>query len=157
MKQVLVIGAGKSTGVLIEYLLSEAERHDWSIKVVDQSVSAARRRIGDHSRGTAESLDACDGPQRDKLVSASDLVVSMLPAHLQGPVTQACLQFRRHLVSASYVSPEVQELAAAAVSIRVPSKSNNTAFNSLGRLMRVCSRVPCSSPIRLLGRVGNAW
>ena len=126
MKQVLVIGAGKSTGVLIEYLLSEAERHDWSIKVVDRSASAARRRVGDHSRGTAESLDACDGPQRDKLVSASDLVVSMLPAHLHGPVAQACLQFRKHLVSASYVSPEVHKLDAAA------EREEITLLNEMG-------------------------
>ncbi len=110
MKHVLVIGAGKSTGVLIEYLLSQAERDDWSVKVVDRSADAARRRVGDHARGTAESFDASDGPQRDKLVSASDLVVSMLPAHLHGPVARACLQFRKHFVSASYVSAEVREL-----------------------------------------------
>ena len=78
MKHVLVIGAGKSTGVLIEYLLSQAERDDWSVKVVDRSADAARRRVGDHPRGTTETFDASDGPQRDKLVSASDLVVSMV-------------------------------------------------------------------------------
>ena len=77
MKHLLVIGAGKSTGVLIEYLLSEAERHDWSVRVVDRFGDAARRRVGDHPRGTAEEFDASDGPRRDTLVSAADLVVSL--------------------------------------------------------------------------------
>ncbi len=126
MKHVLVIGAGKSTGVLIEYLLSEAERHDWSVRVVDKAVDAARRRVGDHPRGTAEEFDASDGPRRETLVSAADLVVSMLPADLHGPVAQACLQFRKHFVSASYVSAEVHELDTVA------QRAGITLLNEMG-------------------------
>ena len=114
MKNVLVIGAGKSSGVLIEYLLAAAEKHDWSVRVVDQSLDAAKQRIAGHPRGEAQSVDASDKKQCDALVSAADMVVSMLPAHLHGPVAEACLQSRKHFVSASYVSAEVRALDAAA-------------------------------------------
>ena len=126
MKQVLVIGAGKSTGVLIEYLLSAAERHDWSVRVVDRSLDAARRRVGNHPRGTAEALDASDRSRCNALVSAADLVVSMLPAHLHGPVAETCLQFRKHFVSASYVSAEVHALDTVA------QRAGITLLNEIG-------------------------
>ena len=41
----------ESTGVLIEYLLSEATEHDWRVTVADQDESLARQRIDGHDRG----------------------------------------------------------------------------------------------------------
>jgi saccharopine dehydrogenase (NADP+, L-glutamate forming) len=114
MKHVLVIGAGKSTSVLIEYLLEQAREHDWQVRVVDQDPALAESRVGGHERGTAEAFEADDESRRVALVKDADLVVSMLPAHLHGPVAEACVYYGKHFVSASYVSNEVRLLHEAA-------------------------------------------
>ena len=36
MKNILVIGAGRSTGSLIRYLLAHAQSNDWSVTVADR-------------------------------------------------------------------------------------------------------------------------
>ena len=114
MKRILVIGAGKSTSVLIEYLLDQAQQHDWHVHVVDQDEEAARTRVGGHERGSTGTFQAGDEAKRKKLVGEADLVVSMLPAFLHGPVAEACVHFGKHFVSASYVSSEVRLLHEAA-------------------------------------------
>jgi saccharopine dehydrogenase-like NADP-dependent oxidoreductase len=114
MSRILVIGAGKSTSVLIDYLLENALSREWRILVVDQDLELARRRAGDHPCGEAGELDAEDDSARDRLIQESDLVVSMLPAHMHAPVAEACVDYGRHYVSASYVSPEIRALAEPA-------------------------------------------
>ncbi len=114
MKRILVIGAGKSTSVLIEYLLAQAVTHGFTVRVVDQELEHARARIGGHERGEAEVFDASDDLRRVALIKDADLVVSMLPAHLHPPVAEACVHLGKHFVSASYVSSEVRLLHEAA-------------------------------------------
>lgn len=115
MKRILVIGAGKSTSVLIEYLLEQAAEHDWQVTVVDRDPELAAERVGGHDRGQSGTFEAADDAMRKKLVQDADLVVSMLPAHLHGPVAEACVHFGKHFVSASYVSNEVRLLHEAAL------------------------------------------
>ncbi|WP_254245079.1 saccharopine dehydrogenase C-terminal domain-containing protein [Hymenobacter sp. BRD67] len=62
----------------------------------------------------AVPCDAQNVAQLRELVAEADVVISMLPAFLHPVVAQACLDFGRHLATASYVSPEVQALHAAA-------------------------------------------
>ena len=50
-------------------------------------------------------------------VRNSDIVVSLLPATAHLSVAHQCLQYRKHLVTASYISPQMKALhvqAAAA-------------------------------------------
>jgi saccharopine dehydrogenase-like NADP-dependent oxidoreductase len=114
MKNVLVIGAGKSTSVLIDYLLEQAAELDWKIKVVDQDPSLAAERIGGHARGEAEAFSADDSSRRTALVKGADLVVSMLPARLHPPIAEACVHYGKHFACASYVSDDVKDLQMAA-------------------------------------------
>jgi saccharopine dehydrogenase-like NADP-dependent oxidoreductase len=43
-------------------------------------------------------------------IKKSDLVISMLPAHLHFEVAKDCLQFKKHLVTASYISEQMKTL-----------------------------------------------
>src|SRR5690606_2663965 len=54
--------------------------------------------------------------QRKEAVKNSDLVISMLPARFHIEVAKDCLEFGKHMVTASYVSKEMQALHAEAVS-----------------------------------------
>ncbi len=110
MKEILVIGAGRSASALIKYLLGEAEKYDWLVKVVDIDVNQAKQKIGGHPHGVADTLDVSDEEQRKQFVRESDIVVSLLPASLHIKVARTCLELKRHLVTASYVSDEMYEL-----------------------------------------------
>lgn len=114
MKNVLVIGAGRSSGALIHYLLQHAEAMDAVITVADQSLELAQQKVDGHARGRAVALNVADEAARQSLVKASDLVVSLLPADLHPVAARDCLLFHKHLVTASYVSKEMQALDSEA-------------------------------------------
>ncbi len=111
MKSILVIGAGKSAVALIQYLLDEGERTgEWMVRLVDKDGSLAQKRIGDHSRGEAGSLDIQDEAERRKAIEAHDLVISMLPARMHVEVVKDCIEAGVDVITPSYVSEELQAL-----------------------------------------------
>jgi saccharopine dehydrogenase (NADP+, L-glutamate forming) len=114
MSKILILGAGKSSTALIEYMLGEATEHGWHVRVADLDVDLVRDKLSDHPHGEAVELDAENESQRDQLIEAADLVISMLPAAMHPPVAEACVELGKHMVTASYVSPEVRGLAEAA-------------------------------------------
>ncbi|HBB58038.1 MAG TPA: saccharopine dehydrogenase, partial [Chitinophagaceae bacterium] len=46
MKTILLFGAGKSSSVLIEYLLRQAPQHGFSLRVIDADASLANAKVG---------------------------------------------------------------------------------------------------------------
>ena len=110
MHKILVIGAGKSAGVLIPYLNEQAQELGWSVRVVDQDLDHVRGQVAGLSCVEAGELDVEDSKARDAEVKAVDLVVSMVPAHMHLPIATACVRSKTHFVSASYVAPEMRAL-----------------------------------------------
>jgi saccharopine dehydrogenase-like NADP-dependent oxidoreductase len=55
-------------------------------------------------------LDVFNDVQRKEAVENSDLVISMLPARYHIEVARDCIEFGKHMVTASYVSKEMQAL-----------------------------------------------
>ncbi|MDA9127905.1 saccharopine dehydrogenase NADP-binding domain-containing protein [Flavobacteriaceae bacterium] len=110
MRHILVIGAGRSATNLIHYLAEKASDQQLEITVADLSLEAANKNILGmaHTRGIA--LDVNDADQRQSLIQAHDLVISMLPAHMHVEVAKDCLAFGKHMVTASYISPAMEEL-----------------------------------------------
>jgi saccharopine dehydrogenase-like NADP-dependent oxidoreductase len=110
MRHILVIGAGRSATNLIHYLAEKASDQQLEITVADLSLEAANKNILGmaHTRGIA--LDVNDAEQRQSLIQAHDLVISMLPAHMHVEVAKDCLAFGKHMVTASYISPAMEEL-----------------------------------------------
>ncbi|MCX7744935.1 MAG: saccharopine dehydrogenase NADP-binding domain-containing protein [Flavobacteriales bacterium] len=110
MKKILVIGAGKSATTLIDYLCEQAITNKWEVTVTDirkeDALNKTQNRPGSH----AEALDVADELRRKELISKHDVVISMLPAFMHSNVANDCLEFRKHLVTASYVSDEMQAL-----------------------------------------------
>lgn len=114
MKQILVLGAGKSSTILIEYLLSVAQKIDAHIHVADIDPDAAASKIGSHERGSASViLDAGPDAFLPK-VKDSALVISLLPPPIHLQVAQDCLQAGIHFLNASYLTPEIKSMDAAA-------------------------------------------
>jgi len=110
VKQILVIGAGQSAPYLIANLLEHAEQEDWSVTVGDLSLDLARKRVGDHPRGAAVHFDVEDSRLRSTQIEKADVVVNMLPPTYQNLVAWDCVNYGRHMVSASYREKEVRHL-----------------------------------------------
>lgn len=126
MKTILIIGAGRSASSLIQYLLNKSEKENLHLVIGDLSLALAQKKTNNHPNATAIALDIFDEDQRKKAVQIADIVISMLPAHLHIQVAKDCIIYKKHLVTASYVSDAMQELDAAA-------KENNLIFmNEIG-------------------------
>jgi saccharopine dehydrogenase-like NADP-dependent oxidoreductase len=101
-KKILVIGAGLSTPVLIDYLTEHAISNKWQITVADMDKALAEKRIEGKDRASAVFFDVNDEQMIAGLIPGFDLVISMLPAFLHTKVIEACLEYRIHMITASY-------------------------------------------------------
>ncbi|MGC1514796.1 MAG: saccharopine dehydrogenase C-terminal domain-containing protein, partial [Maribacter sp.] len=110
MRKILVIGAGKSTSYLIDYLLEKSEAEKLQVTIGDINPSAVSAHIADHKQCSVVPLDIMNEEERGAAISKSDIVISMLPASMHIKVAEDCLQFKKHLVTASYISPALQSL-----------------------------------------------
>jgi saccharopine dehydrogenase-like NADP-dependent oxidoreductase len=110
MKNILVIGAGRSASSLIRYLLNKSESGNFSVTIADLSEELALKKTGGHPNARAIAFDIFNEKQRQEEIAKADIVVSMLPAHLHLEAAKDCLTFGKNMVTASYVSPGMQEL-----------------------------------------------
>lgn len=126
MKKILIIGAGRSASSLIKYLLEKSESENLELTIADLSVELAQKKTNNHPRAKAIALDIKNTEDRENAIQNADLVISMLPAFMHIDVAKDCITFKKHLVTASYISPEMQELDEQA-------KANNLVFmNEIG-------------------------
>ena len=114
MKNILIIGAGKSSSALIKYLLDTSEKENLFLTIGDISTENAHKLINNHQNATAIVLDVFDKKQREEQIQKADLVISMLPARFHLDVAKDCIAFNKHMVTASYISDEMKALDAAA-------------------------------------------
>ncbi len=110
MQKILVIGAGLSATVLIDYLLEHAAQHDWQVTVADISLELAEEKVAGHPRGRTIKFDIHDTESRTSEIAAADVVVSMLPGSLHPLVARECLAYRKHMLSPSYVTDELNAM-----------------------------------------------
>jgi len=114
MKNILVIGAGRSTVSLIGYLLENATANNWQVTVADMSLDLAKSKTVGYPQAKAIQLDIDNKEQRLQEIQKADFVISMLPAFMHLPVIKDCVAVGKHVATASYVSPEMQALDAEA-------------------------------------------
>ncbi len=126
MKKILVIGAGRTSITVVSYLIKKAEEQNWQITVADQSLSLAQEKAGKHPKTRAISFDINNTKQRRKELSKADVVVSLLPPTLHVKLVEDCLEYKVHLLTASYVSPEMRKYHESAI------KSGVILLNEMG-------------------------
>jgi len=110
MPTILVAGAGKSSTSLIQYLISNANKYKWQVVVADGSIDAIKDKIGDNKSVKSVQLDIHNVSARQQLVMEADLVVSILPPDLHIHLAKDCLQFKKNLITSSYISPEMKAM-----------------------------------------------
>ncbi|MEN8137730.1 MAG: saccharopine dehydrogenase C-terminal domain-containing protein [Bacteroidota bacterium] len=109
-RKILVIGAGRSTTSLINYLLKKSEEENLEITVGDVSVELAREKVQGFSNGKAIDFDVFNDEHREKEIRNADIVISMLPARFHIQVAKDCIRYRKPMVTASYISEEMEAL-----------------------------------------------
>ena len=126
MRNVLIIGAGRSASSLIRYLLFKSYGENLHVTVADLSLHLAALKTQDHPNATPIALNIFDAEERKKAIANASIVISMLPAHLHIEIAKDCLEFKKHLVTASYISDAMQALNEEA------QKNNLIFMNEIG-------------------------
>ena len=109
-ERVLVLGAGLVAKPLVEYLSRDAHR---TVTIVSALAHEAEGLAAMRSNTLAQTMDLGSDAAKGALTEAvknADVVVSLLPATLHLVVADACVSEKTPLVTASYVSPETQEM-----------------------------------------------
>lgn len=110
LRKILIIGAGKSTAYLLDYLLEKAASQKLHITIGDLNPNSISKSVKEHPSCTIIQLDIFREDDIKRVIEDSDIVVSMLPARMHNNVAKDCLAFGKHLVTASYISPEIRAL-----------------------------------------------
>jgi len=110
MRNILIIGAGRSATCLIRYLLDKSSSEKLFITIGDISLGAAQKFTKNHTNAKGILLDVFNKEERERAVKNCDMVISMLPARFHIEVAKDCITFGKNLVTASYISDEMQNL-----------------------------------------------
>ncbi|WP_343488083.1 saccharopine dehydrogenase C-terminal domain-containing protein [Allomuricauda sp. d1] len=114
VRNILVLGTGKSTSYLLDYLLEKSTSEKLHLTLGDLRPELIPDNIKNHQNATAIALDIFEDTARKKAVENANIVVSMLPPKLHIKVAEDCIEFKKHLVTASYVSEDIKKLDAEA-------------------------------------------
>jgi saccharopine dehydrogenase (NAD+, L-glutamate forming) len=145
-RKILVIGAGRSTTSLINYLLSKSESENLKIKIADVSLETAQEKLNNHKNGCAIEFDVFNDLQRVIEIGNADIVISMLPARFHIHVAKDCIKLGKSMVTASYISDEMKALDDEAKS------SGVIIMNEVG----VDPGIDHMSAKRVIDRIGEA-
>ena len=108
--RILIFGAGKSATCLIDYIIKEAGIHGWQVQIADADFLLAQAKAGQHAHVMALSLNVENDAERNLLVKNAALVISLLPPALHFLVAKDCVQFSKHLLTASYTDAAIRSL-----------------------------------------------
>lgn len=110
MKDIRIIGAGKSATVLIHHLQEICIQKQWRLTVADADEKMVRAKLMVHENIHAAGLIANDDAARSAFIAPADLVISMLPPKWHILVAKDCLQMGKHLLTASYVDNDMKSM-----------------------------------------------
>lgn len=125
MKKILLFGAGRSTSALIDYLQSNRDKENWHLTIAEKFLESIDKSLVD-SKTELISLNISEETKRKNLVSNADIVISMLPARMHIDIVKDCIQYKKSMVTASYVSDELKALE------REVEESGITILNEVG-------------------------
>lgn len=108
--KVLVIGAGRSSNYLIDYLAKAVQTYQWELTIADISLDLVNEKLVNYPHVKAKKLDILDEEGTQNIVSQSDIIISLLPASFQAHIATHCLALNKSLLTASYLPSEIKEM-----------------------------------------------
>lgn len=113
LKKILVLGAGRSSIYLIEYLIKHAEQNGWLVTIADLHAASAQQKAGNSTAARAIQLDLKDTETLHDEIAAVDVVVSLMPADMHIHVAELCLALGKSMFTASYISDAMKAMHEA--------------------------------------------
>lgn len=110
MNTVLLIGAGKSATVLIDYLIANAQAKIWKVIIADANREQVLLKTNHSPFAEAVGIDVTDDDQRSILIQRAHVVISMMPPSLHFLVAKDCVEYHKHLLTASYLDNKIRSL-----------------------------------------------
>ncbi|KAJ1649715.1 hypothetical protein IWQ61_009285 [Dispira simplex] len=110
-KQVLLIGSGMVARPLVEYLTRQP---DFQVTVASNHLLEADHLVKDKANARSTFLNVEDEAKVSQLIQNMDVTVSLVPAPLHPRLAKHCISHGKHMVTASYISPEMKTLDKAA-------------------------------------------
>jgi saccharopine dehydrogenase (NADP+, L-glutamate forming)/spermidine synthase len=111
MKKILILGAGLVAKPLVRYLLDQP---DFEVEVASRTVSKAVKLIDNHPRGKSSELNLKNEEGLKDKISKADLIISMVPYTFHPIVAKYCIDYKKAMVTTSYVSEVMKNLDAEA-------------------------------------------
>ena len=108
MKNILILGAGKSSTVLIKYLSNLSEKFNLKIKVAALDVSYFFSNPLNNVLPIELDINNLDQLKRNMMDVS--LVVSMLPNFMHFKIAKICSNIGKNLITASYLTSEIKKL-----------------------------------------------
>eukprot|EP00013_Stygamoeba_regulata_P013978 CAMPEP_0177670150 /NCGR_PEP_ID=MMETSP0447-20121125/23907_1 /TAXON_ID=0 /ORGANISM="Stygamoeba regulata, Strain BSH-02190019" /LENGTH=930 /DNA_ID=CAMNT_0019177237 /DNA_START=53 /DNA_END=2845 /DNA_ORIENTATION=- len=122
-QNVLVLGAGLVARPVVEYL---CQFRTCNITVASAIPGEAENLTRSRTNISPIVLDVSDEEALSRAVKAADVVISLIPAPLHPTVARACIKHRKHMITTSYVSPEMEALSEEA------ERAGITILNEVG-------------------------
>jgi saccharopine dehydrogenase-like NADP-dependent oxidoreductase len=110
MQTLLILGAGKSSTYLIDFLADSCVENGQKLILADLDVEVAKAKLKNRAGTQAVDLDSSNSEKRRNLIYTADVVISMLPAFMHPLVAKDCLELGKHFFSASYESEEMRQM-----------------------------------------------
>ena len=113
MPKILILGAGRSSPSAINYLANKTA-NQFSITVADKNEDLAQKQTQALPNCQAKGLDISKQDLLNKEIAAHDLIISMLPAEFNLNLIESCIRQKKHIITPSYQSREIQALHQSA-------------------------------------------
>ncbi|KAJ8521319.1 hypothetical protein ONZ45_g1975 [Pleurotus djamor] len=111
-KRMLMLGSGMVAGPAVDEI---AKRSDIELIIASNSLREVEALTRNHLNIKYRLVDMSDMETVDELIQQADVVISLLPAMLHPKAAELCIKHKKHLVTASYISPEMKALHTKAV------------------------------------------
>ncbi len=115
MANILLFGAGKSASYIIKYLLNHASADANTLHVIDLQTAHLAKLFPNNAHLQLHNMNMVEQvTERNQLIQDAHIVISLLPPSLHILVAKDCLVHSKNLITASYMSPEMEALHAEA-------------------------------------------
>jgi len=108
---ILVLGAGRSATVLLDYLNDLAQKGNFRFTIADADEKNLSSKTSELPHADGLIFKGSEVSDFASLIGNHKIVISLLPPPLHPKVGKACLETRSHLITASYESPEMREMS----------------------------------------------
>lgn len=95
---------------MIDYLVAQAQQKIWKVIIADANREQILIKTNHSPYAEAVGLDVNNEEERSSLIQRAHVVISMMPPSLHFLIAKDCVEYRKHLLTASYLDNKIKSL-----------------------------------------------